>query len=383
MQRPLEGNRVLDLSRLLPGPYLTLILADLGADVVKVEDPRLGDYMRAAPPLRDGLGARFLAMNRDKRSLGLDLKAAAGREAFLRLAAGADVVLESFRPGVIDRLGVGFAALSARNPRLVLCSISGYGQDGPYRDRAGHDLNYIGLGGVLAMTGARGGPPVMPGVQIADIAGGALWGAVAILGALVGRTVTGKGAHLDISMTEGAMALLAAEQGNAAMGARPTRGTESLNGGLACYGVYRTRDGKHMTLGALEPKFWLAFNQAIGRTGDMGELAAPPAEQERIRGEVQTIVATRTRDEWVAFLADKDVLCEPMLEPEELRAHALHAARRMFFELDGVTLMRTPVGPPVARRRAPRLGQHSDEVLAENGFSAEEIAALRRAGAIT
>ena len=238
---PLAGIRVLDLSRLLPGPFLTMILGDMGADVVKVEDPRLGDYMRGIPPVKGAFSGRFLAVNRNKRSLALDLKAPAGRDAFLRLVARADVVVESFRPGVLDKLGVGWPAIEKANPRAILCSISGYGQDGPYRDRAGHDLNYIGLAGVLAMTGPKGGAPQMPGVQIADLAGGGLWGATAILGALVGRATSGRGRHLDVSMTEGALALLIAELGNLDCGARPTRGAETLNGGLACYGVYAAR----------------------------------------------------------------------------------------------------------------------------------------------
>jgi crotonobetainyl-CoA:carnitine CoA-transferase CaiB-like acyl-CoA transferase len=208
---PLKGIRVLDLSRLLPGPFLTMILADMGADVVKVEDPRVGDYMRAFPPGKGGMSGRFLAVNRGKRSLALDLKDAAAREAFLRMVERSDVVVESFRPGVMDRLGVGYDALRAKNPKIVLCSISGYGATGPYVERAGHDLNYIGLAGVLAMgSEARGRAPAMPGVQIADFAGGGLWGATAVLGALVGRERTGEGAHLDISMTEGAMTLLIA-----------------------------------------------------------------------------------------------------------------------------------------------------------------------------
>src|SRR6476469_1302083 len=206
----LKGILVLDLSRLLPGPFLTMVLADMGADVVKVEDPRVGDYLRAMPPAKGGLAGRFLAVNRGKRSLALDLKAAAGRDAFLKMVERADVVVESFRPGVMDKLGLGHAALAARNPKIVVCSISGFGHTGPYIERAGHDLNYIALGGVLAMTGPAAGAPQMPGVQIADLAGGALWGATAILGALVGRQRTGKGAHIDVSMCEGSLALLAA-----------------------------------------------------------------------------------------------------------------------------------------------------------------------------
>jgi crotonobetainyl-CoA:carnitine CoA-transferase CaiB-like acyl-CoA transferase len=373
----LAGLRVLDLSRLLPGPFLTMILADMGADVVKIEDPRLGDYMRGIPPLKGGMSPRFLAVNRNKRSIALDLKAPAGRDAFLRMAARADVVVESFRPGVLDKLGVGWAAIEARNPRAILCSVSGYGQDGPYRDRAGHDLNYIGIAGLLAMTGPRGGAPQMPGVQIADMAGGGLWGAVAILGALVGRQATGRGRHLDISMTEGSLALLIAELGNLEAGARPTRGTESLSGGLACYGVYAAGDGKHLSVGALEPKFWLAFNDAIGRRGDLAELLAGPEVQERVRAEIAAILATRPRAEWLERFAGKDVCCEPVLELDELAAHPQHAARGLFFDLAGTRQLRTPVGAPAGRRPAPALGADTAEVLAEYGFSEEEIAALR------
>jgi alpha-methylacyl-CoA racemase len=382
MTRPLEGIRVLDLSRLLPGPFLTMVLADLGADVVKVEDPRVGDYMRSIPPAKQDLSGRFLAVNRNKRSLALDLKQAAHQAAFLRLAEQADVVVESFRPGVLDRLGVGWDALSARNPRLVLCSISGYGATGPYVERAGHDLNYIGLAGVLAMGAeAAGRAPAMPGVQIADLAGGALWSATGILAALVGRERTGRGTHLDISMTEGALALLAAEIGNLDCGAPPSRGAATLNGGLACYSVYRTADDRYLSVGALEPKFWLAFNAAIGRRGDLAELIAPPARQEQVRAEIQAILATRSRDEWIAHLAAHDCCCEPVLEVDELADHPLHRAREVFFTLDGGPLgpirqVRTPLGIPERSTLAPRLGEHGRQVLADYGFSADEIAAL-------
>jgi alpha-methylacyl-CoA racemase len=380
--RALDGIRVLDLSRLLPGPFLTMVLADLGADVVKVEDPRVGDYLRQIPPAVDGISGRFLVLNRGKRSLALDLKSEAGRSAFLRMAEKADVVVESFRPGVMDRLGVGWNQLSERNPRLVLCSISGYGQTGPYALRAGHDLNYIALAGVLAMTGSSGGVPAMPGVQIADLAGGGLWGLTGVLAALLGREKSGRGAHVDISMCEGSLALLAAELGNVAAGGEaPTRGVATLNGGLACYGVYRTADDRYISVGALEPKFWLAFNQAIGRKSDLSELIATPKIQERVRSEVQAVIATRTRDEWARIFAEADCCAEPVLEVEEVVRHPLHEARGMFSRGPGpgaaeVLQMRTPVAPARADRTAPRLGQDSAEVLGEYGFSPDEVGRL-------
>jgi alpha-methylacyl-CoA racemase len=375
----LEGIRVLDLSRLLPGPFLTMILADMGADVVKIEDPRVGDYLRAFPPAKGGVAGRYLAVNRGKRSMALDLKAPAARDAFLRMVEQADVVVESFRPGVIDKLGVGYAQLSERNPKIVLCSISGYGQTGPYVHRAGHDLDYIALAGVLGMTGPAGGAPQMPGVQIADLAGGALWGATAILGALVGRGRTGRGAHLDISMTEGALALLAAELGNLDCGARPTRGTETLNGALACYGVYRTQDDRYLAVGALEPKFWIALNTALGRKPDVSELVG---NQPKLRAELQAIFSTKTAAEWATHLAPHDCCVEIILEPDELAAHPLHAAREVFFTIDGgagvgpIAQVRTPVGKPANPLPPPKLGEHTRDVLAEYGFAASEIDAL-------
>jgi len=380
--RCLQSIRVLDLSRLLPGPFLTMIMADMGADVVKIEDPGAGDYLRQMPPIKKDLSGRFLAVNRGKRSLVLNLKAEAGRDALLRMVEQADVVVETFRPGVMDRLGVGYQALKARNPKIILCSISGFGQTGPYVQRAGHDLNYIGLAGVLAMGGPRGGKPQVPGVQIADMAGGALWGVTGVLGALLGRERTGEGAHLDISMTEGSLALLAADLGNVDCGDTGiTRGTQPLNGALACYGVYETKDGKWLSVGALEPKFWIAFNGAIGRKGDMSELIANAERQEEIRAEVQAILSTRTRDEWVEHFADKDCLCEPVLEIEEVPEHPLHKERGMFFHIDDDDLgpilqVRTPVGTTEPTSRAPRRGEHNSEVLAEYGFSEEEITAL-------
>ncbi|HTR53793.1 MAG TPA: CaiB/BaiF CoA-transferase family protein [Kofleriaceae bacterium] len=378
----LSGIRILDLSRLLPGPFLTMVLADLGADVIKIEDPHVGDYVRSFPPAKGGVSGRYLAINRGKRSLALDLKAPAGRDALLRMAARADVVVESFRPGVMAKLGVGYDALAAANPKIIVCSISGYGATGPYATRAGHDLNYIAVAGVLAMTGPAGGAPQLPGVQIADLAGGALWSATAILAALVGRDRTGRGAHLDIAMAEGAMTLLAAELGNLDCGAHPTRGTETLNGGLACYGVYRTKDDRYLAVGGLEPKFWIAMNQAIGRAPNVAELVGDAAQQAKVRAELAQIFASRTAAEWHAVLGEAEVCVELVTELDELAAHPQHRAREVFFELDAgagigkIAQLRTPIGQPRDPRPPPRHGEHTREVLAEYGFSADEIATL-------
>jgi crotonobetainyl-CoA:carnitine CoA-transferase CaiB-like acyl-CoA transferase len=378
----LAGIRVLDLSRLLPGPFLTMVLADLGADVVKIEDPKLGDYMRQILPAKGGISGRFLAVNRGKRSVVLDLKQPGGREALLRMAAKADVVVESFRPGVMDRLGVGYADLARANPQIILCSISGFGQTGPYVHRAGHDIGYLALAGVLAMGGPAGGAPMMPGVQIADLAGGSLWGATAILAALVGRHRTGKGAHLDISMTEGALALLSAEFSNVDRGFSATRGMARLNGGVACYGIYRTRDDRYLAVGALEPKFWIALNQAIGRPPNVAELIAEPAGQAATRAELAAIFATRTAAEWNAALASIDCCVEVVTELDEVPDHPLHRAREVFFTIDGgpgigpIQQARTPLGTPKSPRPPPRQGEHTHDVLAEYGFSDAEIAAL-------
>ena len=369
LARALQGVRVLDLTRLLPGPFLTMILADLGADVVKVEEPRRGDYMRDFPPRGKGASGRYLSVNRNKRSVTMNLKDDGERERFLRMAERADVVVESFRPGVIDRLGVGYEALRGRNERIVLCSISGYGQTGSYRDRAGHDINYLALAGVLAMSGQNpDGPPALAGVQIADLGGGALWGGLAILAALIDRERTGRGAHLDVSMTEGALALLAGEFGIVDAGASPpTRGTGLLNGGAARYGVYATSDGKYLSVGALEPQFLSRLAGAVGL-----ELRPGPEGDANLRHRLARVIATRTRDEWARTLAAHDSCCEPVLELDEVPDHPLHRERGVFFaihddEAPGTLQVRTPLGMPAGRRRAPKLGEHNEEVFREYG----------------
>ena len=396
MTLPLEGIKVLDLTRLLPGGFCSLVLADFGADVIKVEDTGMGDYVRWSPPYYDGAhesarGALFLALNRCKRSMRLDLKTDAGKRVLLALAREADVLLESFRPGVLDRLGVGYERLREQNPRLVYCAITGYGQDGPNRDRSGHDINYLGLNGLLGLTGDADGAPVQAAGQIADIGGGALMAAIGVLMALRERDRSGQGQLVDCSMFDGALSWLVLLAAEAFAGKRvPRRGQLQLAGALTCYRPYRCVDG-YVTLGALEPKFWSAFCTGVGREDLLSNAFDPPGSD--AHQAVSEIFAGRTREQWRAFASDHDCCLEPVLELDEVLASELVAAREMVVELvqpgaerpvklvgAPFKLSRTPAAP--IRRPAPALGEHTDEILAEAGFGSEEIAALHESGAV-
>jgi crotonobetainyl-CoA:carnitine CoA-transferase CaiB-like acyl-CoA transferase len=380
---PLAGTRVLDLTRLLPGPYATLVLADLGADVVKVEDPRGGDPLREVAPGPDG--PAFQALNRNKRSLALDLRAPGGAEVLVRLARSADVLVESFRPGVLDRLGCGHERLRAASPRLVVCAITGYGQEGPYRDLAGHDLDYCAISGALALNGPAERP--LPfGVPVADLAGGAWPAVAAILAALVRRATTGEGGVADVSMTDGALATLTLPLAlAAARGVAPAREREPLNGGAPCYRVYRAKDGRFVALAALEDRFFARFCAAVGRP----DLAARRGDPAAIP-ELDALFATRSRDEWAALGRDHDCCLAPVLEGEEPGEDPQLRARGAFAVVearDGTRsrAIRSPVRldgglPPL--RAAPALGEHSAAVLADAGFTADEIGRLRTSGVV-
>jgi alpha-methylacyl-CoA racemase len=393
---PLDGLKVLDLSRLLPGGFCSMLLADFGADVIKVEDTGMGDYVRWSPPYYEGAedtakGALFLALNRAKRSIRIDLKNDQGKEVLLRLVRDADVLLESFRPGVLDRLGVGYETLRGVNPGLVYCAITGYGQDGPNRDRSGHDMNYLGLNGVLGLTGDADGPPVQAAGQIADLGGGGLMGALGIMVALRERERSGEGQFVDCSMFDGALswlALVAAEF--FATGRAPRRGQLQLAGALTCYRPYACSDG-YVTLGALEPKFWKAWCHGVGREDLVNHAFDPPGSD--AHRAVSEIFASRTREEWRLFASEHDCCLEPILDLDEALSSELVAAREMVVELDQpgaaetvkllgapFKLSRTPAAP--VRAPGPGLGEHTAEVLAAAGFSDEQIAALHEAGAV-
>jgi len=392
---PLEGVRVLDLSRLLPGGFCSLLLADFGADVVKVEDTGMGDYVRWAAPYYEGAedsakSALFLALNRGKRSIRLNLKTDGGREALLRAVAEADVVLESFRPGVLDRLGVGYDAMRAVNPGIVYCAITGYGQGGPLRDRSGHDMNYLGLVGLLGLTGEAGGPPVQSAGQIADVGGGSLMAAFGILAALRERDRSGEGQVVDISMADGALSWLAMVAARyLADEVVPRRGGLELAGGLLCYRPYECADG-WVTLGALEPKFWQAWCAGVGREDLVAhQFDAAGSEAHR---EVQEIFRARTREEWRLFASEHDCCLEPVLDLDEALGSELVRAREMVVELDqpGAERPVRLVGVPVKLSRTPgdanrapgpALGEHTREVLAGLGYGDAEIDELIASGA--
>ena len=381
----LDDIRVLDLTRLLPGAYCSLLLADMGADVIKVEEPGSGDYMRWYPPLIDGQSAAFNALNRNKRSLTLNLKSEAGRELFLALAERADVVLEGNRPGVMDRLGVGWSILRERNPRLVMAAITGYGQDGPLAQRAGHDLNYMAIAGALSLNAGRGAAPHPLAVQVADIGGGGQAAAVAILGALLAVARGGEGRFLDVSMTDGALSWLAVSFSHVhATGAPVPRAMHRLTGRYACYGVYACADGRYLSIGALEPKFWRALCEAVGRPDLVEDQYAEGESQERVRSELAAVLASRTRDEWAERLAGLEVCCEPVLELEEVAGHPQIRERGLVLERPTGLELAPAVRLDEGWRRLdpPRLGEHTADVLGEVGVDASRLEELRAAGAV-
>jgi alpha-methylacyl-CoA racemase len=406
MSLPLDGVKVLDLSRLLPGGFCSLLLADLGADVLKVEDTGPGDYIRWWPPYHDGgeqsaRSALFMALNRNKRSVRIDLKSEGGRDVLLALVRKSDVVLESFRPGVLDRLGVGYERMKKENPGIVYCAISGYGQDGPKRDDAGHDMNYLSLIGLLGMTGERGERPIQSAGQIADIGGGALMAVLGIMAALRERDGgfttgrgrshgSGEGQLVDISMTDGALSWLGLVAARYfALGEAPKRGGLELAGSFICYRPYECADG-WVALGALEPKFWKAWCEGVSREDLVEQQFEHPGSE--AAAAVEEIFMGRTRAQWQHFASEHDCCLTPVLELDEALRSELVSAREMVVEVPRrdaaavrqlgvpVKLSRTPGDP--SRIPPPALGEHTEAVLGELGMSPETVAELLESGAV-
>jgi crotonobetainyl-CoA:carnitine CoA-transferase CaiB-like acyl-CoA transferase len=379
--RALEGIRVLDLSRLFPGPYCSMILADLGADVLRIEDRRF-----------EGEGPGMPTVMRNKRHMTLNLKHPRGLEIFFQMAREADVILEGFRPGVTDRLGIGYEKMKQVNERLIYCSVTGYGQDGPYKDMVGHDINYLSFGGVLGLTGEPGQKPVIPPIQVADMAAGGMYAAIGILAALVVRQATGKGQYIDISMTDGIVAMLPFPVSLLwGLGMTPRRGDTLLSGRFPCYSVYQTKDGEYLSIGALEPRFWTELCRKLGRE-DYIPLQYDEGEK---RAEIflflEKAFKEKTRDEWMEDLKDLDVCMGKVLHLDETFKDPQVVQRRMVTEFvdprkGKIKLLSSPIRmsetPPDIRRAPAVFGENTEEVLKEMGFREDEVQQMKREGVV-
>ncbi|MBU8906261.1 CaiB/BaiF CoA transferase family protein [Desertibacillus haloalkaliphilus] len=384
MSKPLHGIRVLDLSRLLPGPYCTMFFADFGAEVIKVEEPNVGDYSRWEEPKVETDSAIFSSLNRNKKSVCINLKSQEGKEMFLELVKTSDVLVESFRPGVMDRLGLGYDTLSELNPKLIYCAITGYGQTGPYAQLPGHDINYLSYAGLLGLQGESGQKPALSATQIADIGGGSLMAAIGILVAIVNREKNnGKGQFVDISMMDGVLSWLQTVLPNyLADHKRPERGKLTLSGGKACYQVYETADQRYIAVGALEHKFWKGFCEGLDRPDLIDDLEAPKDRQEQMKVEISGLMKKRSLDEWMTIFEDLDTCVTPVLHVDEIEGNPQVKEREMIksFRVSSGNELKQ-LGIPIklsdtpgdVYADAPKLGEHNREILEDLGFSVEQI----------
>ena len=399
----LEGVKILDLSMLVPGAFCTMLLGDLGADVLKIEAPGPNEFRssaRAIPTEEQGKAAAYYALDRNKKSIVVNLKSEAGREVFYRLSRQADVIVEGFRPGVVKRLGIDYQTISRLNPGIIYCSLSGYGQDGPYHTFPGHDVNYIAMAGVLGLIGSSEGPPVIPLNLVADFAGAALYGALGISVALVARSKTGKGQYLDIAYMDGAISLMTwFNCGYFLDGSVLKRGESWLHGAYPYYGVYETRDGKYITIGCLEPHFWQNLCRLLNQEGYIPYGFAlehtfhkPEGEKwDEIRSCLKQVFLTKTRDEWFELLTRNDVPAGKVHTPDEVFSDPQVLHRQMVIEVEHPALgkiKQVGVAPKLSgtpgkvRSLSPLRGEHTDEVLRGLGYKQEEISDLRQQGAV-
>src|SRR5271170_2722867 len=394
---PLSGIKILDLTKLAPGPFCTMILGDLGAEIIKIEEPGPPTGRRAAQAgnarvASSGAGwSPGNALMRNKKSIGLNLKSGAGKEVYIRLAQRADVVVEEYRPGVAKRLGIDYDSLRKRNQRLIYCAITGFGQDGPYRDYVGHDLNYIATAGALSLLGRPGQPPTIPHNLIADYAGGGMHGAIGVLAALFARQQTGRGQYVDISMMDGSLALLTQAFSTFFANHKvPKRGETINDGGIPNYNVYLTSDGKYITIAAIEPWFFANLCRALGR-----EDFIPHEYDSSKRAEIARVFTetfkTKTRDEWFEILNKSDICAGRMLTLDEVPNDPQVLARNMIVEVEapsGKKVKQVGIAakfsdtPGSIRSLAPQLGQHTDEILGDLGYSKEDLDRWRESGAI-
>lgn len=392
MAGPLSSLKVLDFSTLLPGPFGTMIFADWGAEVVRIESPTRPDMVRMLPPQDNGVSAAHSFLNRSKKSLALDLKKTEGVEVVKQLVKDYDVVIEQFRPGVMDRLGVGYDALKEVNPGLIYCSITGYGQTGPYKNRAGHDLNYLSIAGITGYNGRKSSGPAPINVQVADVAGGSYHCVMSVLAAVVHRQQTGEGQYIDVSMTDAAFSMHALTAPPALVGGtEPELESTQLNGGTF-YDCYETKDGRYFSVGGLEPQFFAQFCQALGHPEWAGKgLALNEEIQSGLKKDIADVMKTKTFAEWQEVFAALDSCTEPVLSFSEACRHPQIQARDLLVEVpvagdDTQQQLASPVKftgtQPEYKHTGAALGAHTDDVLAGAGMSAEQISELRKVGAI-
>ena len=391
MSLPLAGIRVLDLSSLLPGGLCTQMLADMGADVLKIENPKEGDSFRKAPPLLKTMGSYFHMINRNKRAMTLNLRDPEGMKIFMKMVTEADVLLDTYRPGTLQKLGLTYYDLKKINPRLIHCSLTGFGQDGPYRDRAAHDINFLSLSGILDLLGEKDGKPVVPGVQFAG-AGGSLNAAMGILAALFGRERTGEGQYIDAALLDGLTPFLGLVMSTyMTTGLAPKRGETLVGGGYAFYQIYETADQKHIALGCLEEKFWQEFCRAIEREDMIPDQFSTGARQEGLIAEVQRIIRQKTLKEWLALLSRYDACVSPVHTLEDARNDPHIGHRGLWFKahhpVDGEIgqqgfPLKFSESQPGWRTPPPSFGEHTREVLLEMGYTDSVIDSLAMLGII-
>ena len=393
MSLPLEGVRVLDFSTLLPGPYATQLLADMGAEVLRVEAPNRPDLLKLMPPMvgegKGKVSAAHATINRNKQSIAIDLKNPQAKAIIEKLVPEYDVVVEQFRPGVMARLGLDYDAFSALNPKLIYCSITGYGQTGPYKDRAGHDINYLALSGLASYSGRKETGPVLSATQIADIAGGSHHAVMSILAALFARQTTGEGAYLDISMADAALSLNTMFGAGALVsGKDPALGTEMLNGGLF-YDYYETSDSKYLSVGSLEPNFAMALLQALGLTDWLSKIADQrPETQDQLRAAIAQKIQEQNQAHWIDVFGNLDACVEPVISVNDAAQHPQYQARNMFIEAsldNGEHVKQIASALPFENRvttAGVKLGAHTEEVLAAIGLSENQIGELKQSGCV-
>ncbi len=393
MSGPLSGLKILDFSALLPGPFATMILADLGADVLKVEGPSRPDLMRMLPPFEDGKSAGHMAINRNKKSIALDMKNPEASMVVKRLIKTYDIVLEQFRPGVMKRLGLDYETLKQENEKLIYCSLTGYGQTGPYKDRAGHDINYLAIAGIHGISGRTQSGPLPYGVQIADVGAGSYNSVVSILAAVIHRNQTGQGQYIDVSMTDGAMGWMTlAACGHFVGDTEPGYQTGYLNGG-SFYDCYVTSDGRYMSVGSIEPQFLAALCKGVGREDlleKQGKIMEAGESWKPFKDELIEIFKTKTLAEWKEIFQNFDACVEPVLTLSEVMEHPQTKARNMVAEVkrpDG-TFQRQINSPfrfsktrPEMKHTGPLLGEQTDSELQEIGFSPDQIQVLKEKAA--